>query len=173
MAPPERYETGTRPPMVIGGVLQGRAPLLLIWATAYNKKITAGATPTKAAKHAIHEMLTRGKMADISQMGYYTAQANDPGSPPGFTFQPGQQFPITPGGPLSGTSLVLVGTAPSFVSGIPCSIIIPSLEIIYARILEILALFTGKPRELDTEKVGERFCGGQNPASFICGTLIL
>ena len=169
----EAYAPMTLPVNVAGGVLTGPGTLLSIWATAYNKGVAKGATPQDCAKHAVHEMLTQGKMADIRQISYQAAAATDPGAPSTFNFNPGQYFPIdgqvTWSEMQAQLSLALAICQVNLLIGL----IVLAAFIIMDLIVELINLFTGKPRALDTVTIGNRLCTSQNPAGYIAGTLLL
>lgn len=169
----------SRPPMVIGGTFQGTGAQLTIWATEYNRHIAAKRTPRYAARKAARRMLVTCTMHDLGQLGYYTAVADDPGSPPGFGFNPGQLFPLPSGGPIPPSVFTGLQLAISIISEIPSAyaqILAAALELIEI-ILDIVdyiaQLFAGKPTFVDTQTVAQRFLSGQNPAAFVPGIQLL
>lgn len=169
----EAYAPMTLPVNVAGGVLTGPGTLLSIWATAYNKGVAKGATPQDCAKHAVHEMLTQGKMADIRQISYQAAAATDPGAPSTFNFNPGQYFPIDGQVTWSEMQAQLSLALEICQVNLLIGLIVLAAFIIMDLIVELINLFSGKPRAQDTVTIGNRLCTSQNPAGYIAGTLLL
>jgi hypothetical protein len=160
-------------PVANGGVLAGSGALLLIWGTRYNQEIGQGKQPKHAAKHAIHDMMTNGKMHDISQMSYQTPAPSDPGAPSTFNFDPGQYFPLD-GSVGWSTIQAQMSLALTLASvNIWLGIIVLVAFILMDLIEELMGVFEGKPVAEDTYTVGQRFCNCENPAGFIVGVQIL
>jgi hypothetical protein len=160
-------------PTADGKVLTGPGPLLVVWATEYNKHITAGKTPQKAAKHAGHAVLTKGRISDLAAIKYSESKPNDPGLPPGFNFDPSQLFPLDGKIDFATIEAQLEVVMQAFQYGFVPGLIVLAVFAIIDLIVELLNLFSGKPREEDTITVGTRFAHGKNPAAFLVGTQIL
>src|ERR1039458_4511164 len=170
-------DTGGAPPPAMvpvaqGGALAGSGALLSIWATTYNTHIGNGQTPKNAAKHALHDMLSNGKMHDISQMSYQTPAAADPGSPGGFSFQPGQLFPVPTIGTLQNLPFAAMGLAIAIATGNVIGIVVAVIEVLIDLIQGLINFFEGKPVAEDTELIASRLMQDANPASFISGVQI-
>jgi len=170
---PERPPITPRPPMTPGARLAGPGALLEIWITEYNANIAKNVSPRHSAARAVNKMMTTGKVSDIRQMGLYNVANSETGAPPGFSFQPGVKFP-TPQGPLLEESELLyeAGAIISRINPVLGAMIeLVALEL--ALIDWLIDFFSGKPLMEDTMTVAQRFMSGGNPASWVCGALIM
>jgi len=153
--------------------LTGPKELIVLWATEYNRSITKGVHPRQAAKNGMSAMLTKGTLGDIGKIHYDYADPLYGGKLSGFNWQSGQQFPITE----LLTAAVVVWALDIVVTVSEVNIfvgaIVAVILIIAALIMEIVSLFEGKPREEDTSNIGQLFCSGHNPASWLTGIQIL
>lgn len=97
----------------------------------------------------------------------------DPGQQPGFTFAPGQLFPLPPPGTLENIPFATLSFAFDLGTGNLIGVVIDVAELLFDLVQGLINLFSGKPREQDTITVGTRATHGQNPASYLMGAQIL